>query len=730
MMFNHMYGSPFPTINPKVRYKTALERAGFDVNFEAKLSQNNNMERRNVSMGSLQPVPRLHNNNIGQTRVNSLPGMGKGRGEPTPPPVPTASVGPQEKPMKSSIEHNNQDAYYHPVSKQQYNTGLNGTDAASVGNTSREELHGNQQKSFQTQTPLSPPHVYSTFTNSTPASQPANSENSWDTKKHSLFNFEVSNSGGENMNPIEKSFMMLTRNDTSSSIDIPISPSNSIHTNDSLHSSSNSTPTRGDLSTSAKEDESPVNTARSTSLTFDDNESLNFQPCSELHVNLATTNASRQSSSETKSIMNETSVPALKITTHFAEDDVPQEKSIHSIQKTTTEPDSASFYDDEEVKSLNFSQSAAHHSVTSTRSNEQTNYNSPGSSSSENISTPIPGTNLQVEKLIAQLDDVSYSKNADLDTSLLAATAVNSLNTNSHLDFLSLSVGRSSSGSISSSRFKKSSAYLSGYPEAKTNISEQTIAVDDGSDSTSFKLGDTPIFYKFKHPLPHPFPQSEESLLKHPGFERLQLSHKESTEHLQQKGNEQMKPQDESNLKPKEEHMHTNNLFGINNVSEPKFPPGQGPCRLCCAEVSGKRIFSKKDNELSGQWHRDCFRCLTCNVRFNKKIPCYILDDKPYCQQHYHEENYSICQICNGFIEGECLENDRTERFHAHCLTCFLCRTPISSDYYIYNGELPLCGKHDMDALLKDGLTENKNKDGRHNTVSKRRTRLINFAQT
>lgn len=733
MMFNHMYGSPFPTINPKVRYKTALERAGFDVKFEAKLPQSDNMERRNASTGSLQPVPRIHHDNITQARVNSLPGIGGRRGDPTPPPASTPSVALQEKSMKCSIKRENQDAYYHPISKQQYNPELNETDTASFRNKSSEDFHGKHQKSRQPQAQLSPPHAYSSFTISTSASQHTNSENSWDMKKeHSLFNFEVSDHGSENMNPIEKSFMMLTRNDTSSSINIPISPSNTTHTNDSRHPSSNITSKRDELLSYVKEHDVPVVTPRSTSLTSDDddNESLNFQPCLKLHVNLSPTNASRQSFSETKSIVNGASVPALKITTHFGEDDVPQEESIHSIHESTEASYEANLGDDEEVESLNLTQCVADRNPALTESNSQhgqehqTKYNSYDSISSENICTPVTATNMQVEKLIAQLDDVSYSKNADLDTSLLAATAVNSLNNNSQLDIRSLSVNRSTSGSISSSRFKKSSAYLSGYPETKTNITEQTIAVKDGSDSTYLKNGDTPVFYKFK-----PFPQREELPLKESVPEHLQFSHKESTELLQEKGNEQMKPQEEANVKGKEEHKHTSKLFGINDDSRPKYPPGKGPCRLCGLEVTGKSIFSKKDNELSGQWHRDCFRCLKCNVRFNKKIPCYILDDKPYCQQHYHEENYSICQICNGFIEGECLENDRTERFHAHCLTCFLCRTPISSDYYIYNEELPLCGNHDMDALLKDGLAEN-NTAGGLNTVSKRRTRLINFGQT
>lgn len=138
-------------------------------------------------------------------------------------------------------------------------------------------------------------------------------------------------------------------------------------------------------------------------------------------------------------------------------------------------------------------------------------------------------------------------------------------------------------------------------------------------------------------------------------------------------------------------------------------------------------MFSKKENELSGQWHRECFKCIECAIKFNKRVPCYILRDTPYCQKHYHEENHSICKVCSNYIEGECLENDKVERFHVDCLNCFLCKTAITNDYYIFNGEIPLCGKHDIDALLKEGIDNDASGNDKNNTVTKRRTRLVNF---
>ncbi|CCK72822.1 LIM domain-containing protein KNAG_0L02040 [Huiozyma naganishii CBS 8797] len=154
-------------------------------------------------------------------------------------------------------------------------------------------------------------------------------------------------------------------------------------------------------------------------------------------------------------------------------------------------------------------------------------------------------------------------------------------------------------------------------------------------------------------------------------------------------------------------------------------PRGEGPCRGCHMPVEGKRVTA---SELSGQWHRRCFHCAECDLQFDKHHACYVIADTPYCQEHYHERNGSICKLCGGFIEGDCLENDRAERFHPGCLVCVVCHEQISSDYLLINGDVPLCGAHDLDQLAADGLFEfDHGPSDAHSThtVEKRRTRLI-----
>lgn len=183
-----------------------------------------------------------------------------------------------------------------------------------------------------------------------------------------------------------------------------------------------------------------------------------------------------------------------------------------------------------------------------------------------------------------------------------------------------------------------------------------------------------------------------------------------------------------------------NNIEEISEAIEPTKTPierpalkveyktGEGPCRLCHKEITSNARFAK---ELTGQWHRDCFRCIKCDQKFNRSNPCYILNDEPYCQMDYHIANNTICKICGIFIEGECLENDKEERFHVHCLTCFLCHEVIKNDYFLCNDNIPICDKHDINQLMVgDGNNEQEpssTTDICTSTVEKRRTRLLNL---
>ncbi|GME78261.1 unnamed protein product [Ambrosiozyma monospora] len=153
---------------------------------------------------------------------------------------------------------------------------------------------------------------------------------------------------------------------------------------------------------------------------------------------------------------------------------------------------------------------------------------------------------------------------------------------------------------------------------------------------------------------------------------------------------------------------------------EPKYAPGTGPCRRCREEIKpGEKSIWSKDNQLSGQWHRRCFSCYTCKSKFSRGSSCYVYQDQPYCQLHFHELNGSLCRICHKGVEGECLENEIEEVFHPDCLKCDYCGVQIRNDYFLYR-RMVLCeedAEKQRQMLLEDGRTV----EG----VTKRRTRVM-----
>jgi len=158
------------------------------------------------------------------------------------------------------------------------------------------------------------------------------------------------------------------------------------------------------------------------------------------------------------------------------------------------------------------------------------------------------------------------------------------------------------------------------------------------------------------------------------------------------------------------------------------YAPGTGPCRSCnqlidpFAKGSLKSIFSKA-GDLSGQWHRACFKCSyqSCTIHFNKQVQCYVLDDEPYCFQHYHLLNATTCKSCGVGIEGSCIENDLDEKWHVHCLKCSCCFGQIQDDYYVVNDAI-MCEVDAKRYLHNGGGGGGANSGG--DKVEKRRTRM------
>lgn len=119
----------------------------------------------------------------------------------------------------------------------------------------------------------------------------------------------------------------------------------------------------------------------------------------------------------------------------------------------------------------------------------------------------------------------------------------------------------------------------------------------------------------------------------------------------------------------------------------------KGKCKGCGEEIVGKSM-SSSDGRLTGRYHRGCFVCFDCHSPF-QTADFYVLNNRPYCAQHYHERNGSLCFTCHNGIEGHYLETvernpgrpDR-RRFHPDCLQCQTCQVLLKGDYFEWNGEV------------------------------------------
>ncbi|CAM1500933.1 Fc.00g100950.m01.CDS01 [Cosmosporella sp. VM-42] len=111
----------------------------------------------------------------------------------------------------------------------------------------------------------------------------------------------------------------------------------------------------------------------------------------------------------------------------------------------------------------------------------------------------------------------------------------------------------------------------------------------------------------------------------------------------------------------------------------------RGDCKACKLPIKGKSI-SSADGRLTGKYHKACFVCATCSEPFTS-AEFYVLDDKPYCEQHYHKLNGSLCGSCGKGIEGQYLEDEFVIKYHVGCFRCLDCGRSLSDGYFEVDGK-------------------------------------------
>lgn len=111
----------------------------------------------------------------------------------------------------------------------------------------------------------------------------------------------------------------------------------------------------------------------------------------------------------------------------------------------------------------------------------------------------------------------------------------------------------------------------------------------------------------------------------------------------------------------------------------------RGSCKACKLEITGKSI-SSADGRLTGKYHKACFVCTTCSEPFTS-AEFYVHEDKPYCEQHYHKLNGSLCGSCQKGIEGQYLQDEFQIKYHVGCFRCLDCGRSLSEGYFEVDGK-------------------------------------------
>ncbi|KAL1836021.1 hypothetical protein VTJ49DRAFT_5686 [Mycothermus thermophilus] len=118
----------------------------------------------------------------------------------------------------------------------------------------------------------------------------------------------------------------------------------------------------------------------------------------------------------------------------------------------------------------------------------------------------------------------------------------------------------------------------------------------------------------------------------------------------------------------------------------PTAPSSRGSCRACGDPITGKSI-SSADGRLTGRYHKACFVCTTCKEPF-PTATFYVLNDRPYCELHYHKLNGSLCGSCGRGIEGQYLEDTSSGvKHHVGCFKCGECGMALRDGYFEVDGK-------------------------------------------
>ncbi|ORX53387.1 L domain-like protein [Piromyces finnis] len=94
-------------------------------------------------------------------------------------------------------------------------------------------------------------------------------------------------------------------------------------------------------------------------------------------------------------------------------------------------------------------------------------------------------------------------------------------------------------------------------------------------------------------------------------------------------------------------------------------------CQGCNQEIGNSDYIEA----LNGVWHTYCFKCKKCGKVL--EVTFYEVDNEPYCEQHYTEDENLYCAECKQLIVDTFIDFDG-KYYHEDHFVCSKCKTTLS----------------------------------------------------
>ncbi|KAL7304921.1 hypothetical protein TKK_0002719 [Trichogramma kaykai] len=113
---------------------------------------------------------------------------------------------------------------------------------------------------------------------------------------------------------------------------------------------------------------------------------------------------------------------------------------------------------------------------------------------------------------------------------------------------------------------------------------------------------------------------------------------------------------------------------------------------LSCAGCDKPILDKFLFNVLDRAWHADCVRCCECRTPLQEK--CFSREAKLFCRNDFFKRYGTKCGGCSqGINPSDLVRKARDKVFHLNCFTCLVCRKQMSTgeELYVLDNNIFVC---------------------------------------